>query len=78
MDVTHVPEDKKTIIVPEIIALYKNVFGTITADMYNRAYAKEDLKTVLVSFQELMIEFAGEKKGKELVNNLFTKFAITS
>ena len=77
MNISELPEEKREVILPEIVAIYKNAFGTITAEMYSKAYAKQDLPTILTSFQELMIEFAGNKKGQEMVNMFFAKFNIT-
>ena len=59
-----------------IIELYSKYFGSITAKNYSEFYAHQDLPAVLSSANELFEEYAGETKGKEIINSIYTKYNI--
>ncbi|HSA84439.1 MAG TPA: hypothetical protein VLF20_06175 [Patescibacteria group bacterium] len=61
----------------EIISLYGKYFGSITAKNYTTFYADKDLHTILVSAEELFIEYAGETKGKEIMKSISIKYSLT-
>lgn len=64
------------IVKQDIIALYTKFFGSVTAKSYAEFYTGKDLNTVLVSANELFEEYAGEAKGKEILNGIYTKYNI--
>lgn len=68
-----ITDEKRLGVIQVIIGLYKNIFGTITAEMYNKMYQESDIKTILASFKELMVEYAGDKKGAELIHTVYTQ-----
>lgn len=61
----------------EIISLYGKYFGSITAKNYAVFYADKDIDTMLTSAEELFIEYAGETKGKEIMQIISKKYYPT-
>jgi len=61
----------------EIISLYGKYFGSITAKNYSTFYADKDLHTILISAEELFIEYAGETKAKEIMQGISKKYNLT-
>lgn len=59
-----------------ILALYTRYFGSTTANSYAQFYADKDLKTVLTSAQELITEYAGENKSKQILGEIYKAYNI--
>ena len=60
----------------EIISLYLRYFGSQTADNYSNFYADKDIKIVLTSATELITEYAGESKSKEILGDIYKRYNI--
>lgn len=67
-NIAHLKED--------IILLYMRYFGSMMADGYKEFYADKDEETILLSAEELLTEYAGETKGKEIIEQLKKKYHI--
>ena len=57
----------------DILLLYGRYFGSIMANNYLKFYEDKDIKTVLASAGELFEEYAGEAKGKEILDGIIKK-----
>lgn len=60
----------------DLITLYERYFGSTTAENYLQFYADKDTSTILASATELMIEYAGESKGTEIMDQIYTKYNL--
>jgi|GEM_PF-6691710 len=61
----------------DILALYQRYFGSMMFENYKKFYADKDLTTILTSANELMSEYAGEVKGRELLSDIYKRYNIT-
>jgi hypothetical protein len=62
----------------EIIIIYMRYFGSVMAESYKKFYADKDIKTTFLSAEELLSEYAGETKGKDMIEQLKRKYAISN
>jgi hypothetical protein len=60
----------------ELVTMYQKYFGSTTAQNYAEFYADKDLAIVLDSANELMSEYAGETKGREIMEQIYKKYNL--
>lgn len=70
-------EENKEQFKNELIFLYVRYFGSVMAEGYKTFYADKDIQTISSSAEELLTEYAGEGKGKEVIEQLRKKYHIS-
>jgi hypothetical protein len=58
----------------EIISILEINIGTVTANMYRDFYKDKDPDTIFASAKELLDEFIGNKKEKEIMEKIQKKY----
>lgn len=58
------------------VDLISKYFGQSTAETYNHFFDGESDEDILVSVNEIMVDYLGEKKTKDEINNIMRNLAL--
>lgn len=56
--------------------LVSKYFGQSTAEIYNHFFDGESDESIVISVNEIMVEYLGEKKAKEEINRYMETLAL--